>query len=29
MVKDMKIGVRLGVGFGIILFLLISTGIVG
>jgi methyl-accepting chemotaxis protein len=29
MVKDMKIGVRLGVGFGIILFLLICTGIVG
>jgi len=29
MVKDMKIGVRLGVGFGIILFLLIVTGIVG
>ncbi len=29
MVKDMKIGVRLGVGFGIVLFLLICTGIVG
>ena len=29
MVKDMKIGVRLGVGFGIVLFLLIVTGIVG
>lgn len=29
MVKDMKIGVRLGIGFGVILFLLICTGIVG
>jgi len=29
MLKDMKIGVRLGIGFGIVLFLLICTGIVG